>query len=600
MTTVASTDQFDDDLRGDDIPALATLRRAVARTPVLRRGLAWSFGFAVLAAVGRLVVPILVQSVIDNGFDGSGVDSGYVVGACSLTAGVVILVGVPALVARIRMIRAAEATLYELRVSAFERVHQLSLSDHNEQRRGALVARVTSDVDTITRFVDWGALSWIVETTLVVGVLALMAVYSWQLTVVVVVAMLITGPVVKTLQRRQLRAYDLVRTRVGELLGLAGEMLGGSETVRAYGYRADLGGQLDRGIAREYRARVGAARYFSTIFALGEIFTAVTLISVTVTFVIWGDGWGLETGEVVAFLLLLGILRQPVSQLIEVLDQTQTALAGWHKVLGLLETEPTVTEPTGGLVLPSGPLSVESDDVSFAYLRGVDVLTHVSVSIPAGTDVAIVGETGSGKTTFARLLVRLADPTSGEVRLAGVSIARVSADARRAAVRMVPQDGFLFDGSIRTNIGYGRAGATDAEIDHVITELGLDRWVGELAEGLATEVGERGERLSVGERQIVALARAALADPGLLVLDEATSSVDPETEQVLSGALQRLAADRTTVTIAHRLSTAENADLVLVFDGGRLVEQGAHVDLVAAGGRYAELFASWERSTTSS
>ncbi len=600
MTAVASTDQFDDDLRGDDIPALATLRRAVARTPVLRRGLAWSFGFAVLAAVGRLVVPILVQSVIDNGFDGSGVDSGYVVGACSLTAGVVILVGVPALVARIRMIRAAEATLYELRVSAFERVHQLSLSDHNEQRRGALVARVTSDVDTITRFVDWGALSWIVETTLIVGVLALMAVYSWQLTVVVVVAMLITGPVVKTLQRRQLRAYDLVRTRVGELLGLAGEMLGGSETVRAYGYRADLGGQLDRGIAREYRARVGAARYFSTIFALGEIFTAVTLISVTVTFVIWGDGWGLETGEVVAFLLLLGILRQPVSQLIEVLDQTQTALAGWHKVLGLLETEPTVTEPTGGLVLPSGPLSVESDDVSFAYLRGVDVLTHVSVSIPAGTDVAIVGETGSGKTTFARLLVRLADPTSGEVRLAGISIARVSADARRAAVRMVPQDGFLFDGSIRTNIGYGRTGATDAEIDHVITELGLDRWVGELAEGLATEVGERGERLSVGERQIVALARAALADPGLLVLDEATSSVDPETEQVLSGALQRLAADRTTVTIAHRLSTAENADLVLVFDGGRLVEQGAHVDLVAAGGRYAELFASWERSTTSS
>jgi ATP-binding cassette subfamily B protein len=599
VTAVASTDQFDDDLRGDDIPALATLRRAVARTPVLRRGLVWSFGFAVLAAVGRLVVPILVQLVIDNGFDDSGVDAGYVVWAASLTAGVVILVGIPALVARIRMIRAAEETLYELRVSAFERVHQLSLSDHNEQRRGALVARVTSDVDTITRFVDWGALSWIVETTLIVGVLALMAVYSWQLTVVVVVVMLITGPVVKTLQRRQLRAYDLVRTRVGEFLGLAGEMLGGSETVRAYGYRSELGAQLDRGIAREYRARAGAARYFSTIFALGEIFTAVTLISVTVTFVVWGDGWGLETGEVVAFLLLLGILQRPVSQLIEVLDQTQTALAGWHKVLGLLETEPTVTEPAAGLVLPTGPLSVECDDVSFAYLRGVDVLTHVSVSIPAGTDVAIVGETGSGKTTFARLLVRLADPTAGEIRLAGIAIARVSADARRAAVRMVPQDGFLFDGSIRTNIGYGQTGATDAEIDRVITELGLDRWVGELAEGLTTEVGERGERLSVGERQIVALARAALADPGLLVLDEATSSVDPETEQVLSGALQRLAADRTTVTIAHRLSTAENADLVLVFDGGRLVEQGAHVDLVTAGGRYAELFASWERSTTS-
>ncbi|MDH3753725.1 MAG: ABC transporter ATP-binding protein/permease [Acidimicrobiia bacterium] len=581
---------------GDDIAAIDTLRRGLRRTPVLRAGLAWSVAFGLLWAGGRLAIPILVQLIIDRGFD-DGFDRGYVYTASGVTLGIVLVVTTSALVAKLRMIRAAEQALFDLRVQGFRRVHDLSLADHNEQRRGELVSRVTSDVDTIARFLDWGALSWIIDLTLMVGVFVVMAFYSWQLTLVVLVLILVVLPVLRFLQRRQVRAYDLVRTRVGEVLGLTSETLGGAETVRSYGVADRMEGRLDVAIENEYHARMEAARYFSVLFAISDIYNAVTLVAVTVTLYVWGGSWGLSTGEIVAFLLLLGLLQIPLADLTEVLDQTQTALAGWHKVLVLLDREPAVTEPSNGAALPTGALTIDLRHVSFDYDDGVTVLDDVDVHISAAADVAIVGETGSGKTTFARLLVRLADPVSGVVELGGVDLSTVDADARRSAVRMVPQDGFLFDTTVRRNIGYGRAGADDAEVEAVVDSLGLRDWVATLPDGLDTEVGERGERLSVGERQLVALARAALADPGLLVLDEATSSVDPETEQVLASALEQLSVGRTTVAIAHRLSTAERAELVLVFDGGRLVEQGTHATLVGAGGRYAELYRSWELTT---
>jgi ATP-binding cassette subfamily B protein len=225
------------------------------------------------------------------------------------------------------------------------------------------------------------------------------------------------------------------------------------------------------------------------------------------------------------------------------------------------------------------------------------VLRDLNLRLPAGGSVAIVGETGSGKTTFAKLLGRLADPTAGTIRLGGVDLRAVSPDERRRAVRLVPQDGFLFDATVGENVRLGRAGAGDDEALAAFTALGLDWWLDELPLGLNTPVGERGGQLSVGERQLVALARAQLGDPGLLVLDEATSAVDPETERALTGALDRLSAGRTLVSIAHRLSTAEAADLVLVFDDGRIVETGTHADLVGADGTYASLYDSWLGNT---
>jgi len=243
--------------------------------------------------------------------------------------------------------------------------------------------------------------------------------------------------------------------------------------------------------------------------------------------------------------------------------------------------------------LPVGALALRMEAVEFQYRTGGRVLHGIDVEVAAGTSVAVVGETGSGKTTFARLLARLADPTGGRVLVGGVDLRDASPEDRRRCIRMVPQDGFLFDASIAANVAYGRLGATDEEVTVAVEALGLTAWVEGLSDGIQTRVGERGEGLSVGERQLVALARAQLADPGLLVLDEATSAVDPETETTLERAMERLAAGRTTVSVAHRLSTAERSDLVLVFDDGLIAESGSHDQLVQRGGIYSGLYASW-------
>jgi ATP-binding cassette, subfamily B, bacterial len=290
----------------------------------------------------------------------------------------------------------------------------------------------------------------------------------------------------------------------------------------------------------------------------------------------------------------------------EVLNEAQNAVAGFRRVLDVLDTVPDVSDPAAAdpaldgsaRDLPPGPLSVSFDHVSFRYASGArPALDDVDLEISPRTRVAIVGETGSGKTTFAKLVTRLMDPVEGRVLLSGVPLREVAFAGLRERVVMVPQDGFLFDASVADNVRYGRPGMTDGDVAAAFDELGLGAWVQGLADGVATPVGQRGESLSAGERQLVAVARAYVADPDLLVLDEATSAVDPATEQRLTRALDKLTDGRTTLTIAHRLSTAERADEVLVVDAGRVVQRGTHAQLVGAEGPYARLHASWRRSS---
>jgi ATP-binding cassette subfamily B protein len=287
----------------------------------------------------------------------------------------------------------------------------------------------------------------------------------------------------------------------------------------------------------------------------------------------------------------------------EVLNEAQNAVAGFRRVLDVLDTEPdvqdpAVADPQHARTLPDGPLDVAFDHVGFAYAAGGrKALDDVDLSIAPRTRIAIVGETGSGKTTFAKLVTRLMDPTEGRVLIGGVPLTEVAFASLRERVVMVPQDGFLFDASVADNVRYGRPGMTDDEITTAFDELGLGDWLQGLPAGVGTPVGQRGDSLSAGERQLVAVARAYVADPDLLVLDEATSAVDPATEMRLTRALDALTDGRTTLTIAHRLSTAERADEVLVVDAGRVVQRGSHAALVDVPGPYAGLHASWRRSS---
>ncbi len=299
-------------------------------------------------------------------------------------------------------------------------------------------------------------------------------------------------------------------------------------------------------------------------------------------------------GQLVAFLFLVTLFIQPVQIATEVLNEAQNAIAGWRRVLDVLDMQPDVADPAEeGIDLPEGPLDLRFEHVSFHYPTGPTVLDDVHLEIPAKTRVAVVGETGSGKTTFAKLLTRLMDPSSGAVRLAGHDLRAVTFESLRRRVVLVPQEGFLFDSSLLENVGYGDLAAGPDQVRSAIDELGLTDWLDGLPLGLDTRVGQRGESMSAGERQLVALIRAHLADPDLLVLDEATSAVDPALEMRIGRALETLMSGRTSVTIAHRMSTAENADEVVVFDRGRIVQRGPHADLVAEGGVYGNLHASW-------
>jgi ABC-type multidrug transport system fused ATPase/permease subunit len=581
-----------------DAGAISVLRRGLAVTPELRDGLVLTALLAVATAAGKLAVPILIQQILDRGVLGpSGYRPGLVNLACVGAAALILALYWISRGTFLRLVRAAEASLLGLRVRAFTHIHRLSMAEHVDHRRGALVSRVTSDVETMAQFTEWGAVAWIVDSVLIVATLVVMAVYSWQLTLVVIAVFLPLFPVMRVLQRRQLAAYDDVRIAVGGALSEVSELVTGAPVVQAYGLEVRTRRRLRAAIDRQYRSQMRAAKWFSVMFPTADLFGALTLAAVVAVGAINGSSWGLGLGELIAFLFLVNLLLLPISELTEILDQTQTAIAGWRKILGVLATPLDVEEPEDGLSLAPGALSVDLDGVRFAYRSGDEVLRGIDVHLPAAATVAIVGETGSGKTTIAKLLCRLADPTVGAVRLGGLDLRRVSPDSRRRAVRMVPQDGFLFDASLFENVAVGHPGSTRADVEAAFEALGLGWWVDDLPGGLDAPVGERGGNLSVGERQLVALARAQLGDPGLLILDEATSSVDPETEQALTEALDHLAAGRTLVSIAHRLSTAERADLVLVVDNGRVVERGTHDDLIAAGGVYAGLYESWLGNT---
>ena len=579
-----------------------TMRRGLALSPEMKTGLAGTLGLAVVSMAGRVAVPVAIQQGIDRGLRApGGPDLDTIVAVVLLTCAVLAVTTTCGYLMMRRLFTVSETALANVRIRTFRHVHDLSMLHQQAERRGSLVSRVTSDVDAITQFLQWGGVILLVSAGQVLVTTIVMAVYSWQLTLVVYAAFLPLILVIRAYQKRLSAAYGAVRERVGTMLAVVSESVVGASVIRAYGVADRTRDRLDDSIEQNRVAQFRALRTSVTSFSAGEVAAGLAMGAVVVVGVLLGVDGQLTIGQLTAFLFLVTLFVQPVQIATEVLNEAQNAIAGWRRVLDVLEISPDVADPgPTGVDLPPGPLDVRFDRVSFSYPDGPLVLSDIDVHLPAQTRVAVVGETGSGKTTFAKLLTRLMDPSTGHVFLGGRPLDTVRFASLRRRVVMVPQDGFLFDTTIAENIRFGRPSLSDDDLLLALAELGLADWMDSLPRGLATRVGERGEALSVGERQLVALARAYVADPDLLVLDEATSAVDPATEVRLQRTLDAVTRGRTTVAIAHRLSTAAAADDVLVFDAGRIVQRGPHAVLVRdSDSVYGRLYASWLEQTSS-
>lgn len=581
------------------LTGMAILRRGLTLSPALADGIALTIVLAAISTIGGAVAPIVIQVAIDNGIEpGKSTDTSKVWLFVIAAVLVIAATGVCAYAMKYRLFKASENGLMQLRVNAFRHVHDLSMLTQNTERRGSLVSRVTSDVDQVSQFLQFTGIMIIVSVGQMLVATAVMAYYSWQLTIVVLVCFLPLAVSLKFFAERLSVAYDGVRRTVGNMLAVIAEPVVGASVVRAYATEARTQRRIDDGIGANLDANVRAQTLVAVTFAAAGVAGGLANASVIAIGVWLGIHTGLSMGTVIAFAFLVGLFIGPVQMATQVITEAQNAIASWRRVIELMDTPADVVDPgPGSTALPRHVLGARFDHVTFAYPGGPDVLTDINVTIPPRQRVAVVGETGSGKTTFAKLLTRLMDPTEGIVRLGAANIAEVAFADLRGHVVMVPQEGFLFDSSLADNLRYGKLGATDAELKEAVRELQLDDWLDTLPDGLATPVGQRGESLSAGERQLVALVRSYLANPEFLVLDEATSAVDPQTELRTTRALDRLLSGRTSVTIAHRLSTAETADRILVFDAGRLVQDGTHAELVDSEGVYARLHTSWVAQT---
>ncbi len=612
------TTALGDDRTEHGTGAWATIRRGLALSPELRVGLGGTLVLALVATAGRLVVPIAVQQVIDRGIL-SGVEVGvvsegpiavdlrFVTWMVGLAVAAVIVTGGVTSWMHMRLARVSESALSTLRIRAFRHIHDLSMLHQASEQRGSLVSRVTSDIDQISRFLQWGGLQLLTNSGQAILSLAVMLFYSVPLGIVVLLTVPLILGTIRWFQYRLDNAFGTVRKKVGRMLAVLAEAVVAAPVIRAYGIEERTRTRLADAI-EDHRAAAVKAGWLSASFSgAGEMLSAFVVAVTLVIGATMAVSGSVSIGTVVAFMFLIQLFIQPVQFLGEAVNEAQVAVAGWRRVLDVIDIPPDVADPGDrGRPLPTGNLGIEFDDVAFRYpLKGETAATasghlavqHVSLEIAPQTNVAVVGETGSGKTTFAKLLCRLMDPTSGQVRIGGVDVRTVAFRSLRDRVVMVPQEGSLFRGTIADNIRMGQTDATDAQIRAVFVELGLDEWLDELERGIHTQVGERGGSLSIGERQLVTLVRAAIADPDLLVLDEATSSVDPATEVRISRALGKLTESRTVVTVAHRLSTAEATDRVLVFDNGLVVEDGTHAELAAGNGVYAGLYEAWQRGT---
>ena len=580
-----------------------------------RRVALLSLIFLTVESIGFQTGPYLTQIGIDDGLVGKEQHLDVVI-ACGLIYLVTVLLTVVVERARIRNTgKLAAQVMNDLRVRVYAHIQRLSLDYFTDEKAGVIMTRMTSDIEALQQLLQDGLVQFAIQGLTMIFVLAVLLSYNVKLALITV-AIVVPALTIASLWFRSASesAYLLVRDRLAGVIADIAESLSGVRVIASYNrqrnnvihHRNVLGAYRD---ANFRTARV-TANYSTVSDFIGLMGQALLLlIGGTMVLNSWHEvpGGGLvqnanpelTIGQLTAFVLYLGSFFQPIQQLVQLYNTYQQGQAAVSKLRVLLATQPSVAERADAYELPPIEGTIALNDVDFAYNQDDFVLHDVNIRIRAGESVAFVGPTGAGKSTIAKLVTRFYDPTNGRVTIDGHDLTEVTLGSLRRQLGVVPQEPFLFTGTIRDNVVFARPDASQRQVDEAVDAIGLTDLVDKLPRGLDTQVHERGQSLSSGERQLIALARAFVAAPRVLVLDEATSNLDLKSEAKVERALDRLLEGRTAILIAHRLTTAIRADRIVVVDHGRIVEVGSHAELVAAAGRYAEMFATWSREQES-
>ena len=567
--------------------------RTLARfaRPYTRRGVVAAF--TLIVATGASVAgPVIAKEVIDSGIRTGDYDKVVLWVAAFLA---VVVAGWIATAAQSYLTSwVGERVLADIRVAVFAHVQRLDLGFFERTPAGVVISRLTNDVEAMNSMVTDGPTTLLQNTLTLIGSAVVLLVLDWRLalaTLTVFPAMAIATAIFR---RYSGRAYRRTRERMGDVTASLQEDISGVRVVQAF-RREDANYRSFLGVNDRYRAA-----NVQTVNAASIYFPFVSLLSAVATAVVLGYGGllvfhgQLSPGSLFAFIGLLSNFFDPVQQLSQFYQTMLAAMAALEKIVEVLDTEPAMVDAPGARPLPQIAGKVEFDDVHFAYSRGTtEVLHGVSFKAEPGQTVALVGHTGAGKSTVVKLLARFYDPTSGRVMIDGTDVRDVTARSLRSQLGIVPQESFLFSGSVRSNIAFGRPEASDSDVVAAAEAVGADAFIRALPDGYDTEIQERGARLSIGQRQLVAFARALLADPRILILDEATSSVDIPTEARIEEALETLLRGRTAFVVAHRLSTIRRADVIVVLEHGRVIEAGTHRQLIERRGRYFALYDDW-------
>ena len=568
--------------------------RSIRMAGEFRRQAMWAMILVTISTICTLAGPVLVRHGIDAGIKAKDERAlNFTVVAYLVVTAIAYVVGRAQYVS---LNSAGEGFLRILRVKVFAQLQRQSMAFFDREKAGVLVARMTADIESMAELVQWGLMQFLSAGLLLFLAFFLLLSLSWQLTLItlIVFPFLIAASV--KFQRDSSKAYLEVREKVGANLSALQEGITGVRVIQAYAREDEQIRRFEesnRALFRSHMHSVKVSTWYFGLIEFAGIASSALIIGI--------GGWlvhrgSVSLGTVVAFVLLLANLFDPVQQLSQLYNTLQSAAAALHKLFGILDATPDVDEVASPTELPATG-DVVVNNITFSYAAGSrPALENVNLTLTAGTRLALVGPTGAGKSTLAKLMARLYDPQSGSVSFGGVDLRQASMEDLRRRIVVIPQEGFLFDGSVRDNLLIAKPTATETELLRALDNIGLRERFEALPEGLDTQVRERGSRLSAGERQLVALSRAALVDPAVLVLDEATSNLDPGTEMLVEAALEKLMVGRSVIVVAHRLSTVQRADKIAVVADAKISEIGTHDELIALNGHYALLASTWNKT----